>query len=223
VSDDKKSPVPDAESGGPAPGNDLEKAMKEAIASVEARERGDAPAAAAAPSAAEAITESLLRARKELEEALEQTKKEAQSFHERWLRSAADMENYRKRAMREQDDIRKFGSERLLKDFLPPIDDLERAVAALEGADVGEAGGKLVEGVRMVHRKFLGQLEKHGVTTFEAVGKAFDPGQHEAVQQVNADAPAGTVVTQLQRGFLLHERLLRPALVVVSLGPGAAG
>jgi molecular chaperone GrpE len=99
------------------------------------------------------------------------------------------------------------------------VDDLERAVAALGAAEGGDA--RLVEGVRMVQRKFLAQLEKHGVTTFEAEGTAFDPGQHEAVQQVNAPAAAGTVVTQLQRGFMLHERLLRPALVVVSLGPGA--
>lgn len=195
--------------------------MKEAVEAVEARERGGEAPAGQSGGAAAAVTEALIAAKKELQDALEQAKKEAQGYHERWLRAAADLENYRKRALREREDAEKFSNEKLLRDFLPVVDDLERAVAAI-GAVEDETTAKLVEGVRMVQKKFLAQLERHGVATFEAEGKAFDPAQHEAVQQINAEQPPGQVVSQLQRGFMLHDRLLRPALVVVSMGPARA-
>ena len=144
------------------------------------------------------------------------------AFREKWLRAAADLENYRKRAQRERDDAVKFGNERLLKDLLPVLDDLERAIAAVESSKTTDAGRQLLDGVQLVHRKFLGQLEKNGVTTFDSKGTPFDPSHHEAVQQAHADAAPGTVVEELQRGFKLNERLLRPALVVVSLGPSGS-
>ncbi len=199
--------------------------MREAMESADRREKAhDADGGAEKPhqSASEAVTEALLKAKRELEEALEQTKKEAQHFNERWLRAAADLENYRRRAVREQDDARKFANEKLLKDFLPVVDDLERAVNAF-GSGPEEGGARTAEGVRMVQRKFISALEKHGVTTFEAEGEVFDPGLHEAVQQLHSDVPAGKVVTQLQRGFMINDRLLRPALVVVSLGQASEG
>lgn len=167
--------------------------------------------------AGEAITESLLKAKKELEEALTQTQAEAKSLHDRWLRSAADLENYKKRAVREREEVAKFGNERLLKDFLPVVDDLDRVVQTPLGDDLRSQA--VLEGVKLVSKKFLDQLEKHGVKAFSALGKTFDPNTQEAVQQVHSDEPAGKVVTELQRGFTLQDRLLRPALVVVSLGP----
>ena len=167
--------------------------------------------------AGEAVTESIIKARQELEEALEQTRKETENFREKWLRAAADLENYRKRAQREREETLRYGNEKLLRDFLPLLDDLERAIDMSAQAS-GETA-TLVDGVRLVHKKFISQLEKHGVATFEAVGESFDPTKHEAVQQNHGDAPAGTVMTQLQRGFTLNDRLLRPAMVVVSLGP----
>lgn len=197
---------------------DLESAMQEAVAAVEARE---APHPAK-PSAGDAITEALIAAKKELEEVLAQTKKEAEHMRERWLRAAADFENYKKRAAREREETVKYGNERLLKDFLPVMDDLELALdAAARVEDKQKAADQLMEGVRLVTKKFVSQLEKHGVATFESVGEPFDPNLHEAVQQEYGDMEAGKVVRQLQRGFKLNERLLRPSMVVVSLGPPA--
>lgn len=201
-------------SGEPGKSRELEEAMAEAVAAVEGRASGGE----GAPSAGEAVTEALISARKELEEALEQTQKEAAQLRDRWMRAAADLENYRRRAAKEREDVQRFGIEKLLRDFLPVVDDLERALSIAEGADNATAE-QLLGGVRLVQKKFLSTLEKHGVTTFESKGEPFNPERHEAVQQAHSPVAAGAVADQLQRGFLLHDRLLRPALVVVSLGP----
>lgn len=203
---------------------DLESAMKEAVEAMEAREGVEVEVDAPGKSASDAVTEALFQAKKELEQVLEQTKKEAEHMRDKWMRAAADLENFKKRAAREREETVKYGNERLLKDFLPVIDDLELAVGAAERADDKEkAADQLTDGVKMVLKKFVGQLEKHNVTTFEAVGEPFDPNLHEAVQQMNSDVEAGKVFQQLQRGFKINERLLRPAMVVVSLGPAASG
>src|SRR5688500_15814765 len=136
--------------------------MAEAVASVEARER----------SAGEAVTEALIEAKKELEAALAQTQKEAESFRDKWLRAAADLENYRKRAQREREELEKFANEKLIKDLLPGLDDLDRALDMV-GPNPSPDVEKVVEGMRLVQKKNMAQLEKHGVTTFESVGKAF--------------------------------------------------
>lgn len=181
----------------------------------------DAAVEVKTPSPADAVTEAMMKAKNELKEALEQTRKEADKFRDSWLRSAADLENYRKRATREREDVVKFGNERLLKDFLPVVDDLERTLEAVEKTadDSNPAGKALLDGVKLVYKKLISQLEKHQVKAFDSVGEAFDPARHEAVQQVHDEAPVGAVVTEFQRGFMLNERLLRPAMVIVSLGP----
>jgi molecular chaperone GrpE len=224
--------------------DDLSKAMADAVRAVEARERGasgdlpapedeattddmpsDAPQASAKPdkpegkSANDAVTEALIKAKHELESVLEQTQTEAKSLRDKWLRAAADLENYKKRAQKERDEVVKFGNERLLKDFLPVIDDLDRVVSTSGVTSSEQQAQALIEGTKLVLKKFFDQLEKHGVVTFKSEGETFDPNLHEAVQQVHSDLPAGKVVTQLQRGYQLSGRLLRPALVTVSLGP----
>lgn len=191
--------------------------LKEAIAEA-ARAVDEQESQGAGRSAGEAVTESLLKAKNELQEVLKQTQTEAQSMRDKWLRAAADLENYRKRAQKEREDVVKFGNERLLKDFLPVVDDLERVVSSSSKASLDPQSQAVIDGVRLVSKKFLDQLEKHGVTSFDSQGKAFDPNLHEAVQQVASSQPMGTVVDQLQRGFMLGGRLLRPALVTVSIG-----
>lgn len=186
---------------------------------VEGGEASDEPKSRGA---GEAVTEALIGAKKELEDVLDQTQKEATSFRERWMRAAADLENYKKRASKEREEVQKFGNERLLKDLLPVLDDLDRAIEMIP-AEADKAEMQLLDGVKLVRKKFLGQLEKHGVTTFDSRGEAFDPAQHEAVQQVHSEHPAGAVATELQRGFMINGRLLRPAMVTVSLGPSASG
>ena len=132
--------------------------------------------------------------------------------HERLLRNAAEFENYKKRAQKEREDARKFGNESLLKEFLPVADNLDRALEAASSADPKQ----ILEGVRLVQKLFEGTLGKFGVTSFSALGLPFDPAVHEAMMQLESDAPPGTVVQEMAKGYKLHERLVRPAAVVVA-------
>ena len=138
--------------------------------------------------------------------------------HERLLRSAAEFDNFKKRALKEKEDTQKFGSERLLKDFLPVMDNLERALDHAEQHDLKQ----VIEGVRLVQKLFESTLARHGVTGFSAVGKPFDPGLHEALMQQESDLPPNTVVSEMARGYKLHDRLVRPAAVVVAKARGPA-
>jgi molecular chaperone GrpE len=132
--------------------------------------------------------------------------------HERLLRSAAEFENFKKRATKERDDAAKFGNEKLLKDFLPVMDNLERALDHAEQHDLKQ----VIEGVKLVQKLFETTLAKHGVVGFSAVGKPFDPSVHEALMQQESDEPANTVLSEMARGYKLHDRLVRPAAVVVA-------
>ncbi|MGZ6126410.1 MAG: nucleotide exchange factor GrpE [Myxococcales bacterium] len=132
--------------------------------------------------------------------------------HERLLRTAAEFDNYKKRAVKEKEDVQRFGSERLLKDFLPVMDNLERALEHAEQHDPRQ----VIEGVRLVQKLFENTLAKHGVVGFSAVGKPFDPALHEALMQQDSDAPPGTVVSEMAKGYKLNDRLIRPAAVVVA-------
>jgi molecular chaperone GrpE len=213
--------------------DDLQRAMAEAMRAVEAEERSDEATermlevgtdsddeeevVPEGDPPAEDATSALMGAKSELDGVLKKTQDEAKQLKERWLRAAADLENYRKRAAREREEVVQFGNERLLKEFLPVLDDLDRSLDAAEQA--GGEGADLLQGLRMVSKKFLATLEKHGVSSFSAVGEAFDPARHEAVQQINSnEVPMGGVAMELRRGYLLNGRLIRPAMVAVSLG-----
>ena len=152
-----------------------------------------------------------------LEEGLEAAREEARQSHERWLRERADLENLKKRAARERAETARFANEAMLKDLLPVVDNLERAV---EHARSGGNGQPLVDGVALVLKALLDVLERHGVTRIQAKGTAFDPAHHEAMAQVEtAEHEPNVVVAEHQPGYRLHERLLRPALVSVAKAP----
>lgn len=138
----------------------------------------------------------------------------AAQAEDRWLRSQAELDNVRKRTARELADGLRYANERLVKELLPVLDNLERALAASAG-DPGSAAA-LRDGVSLTLNQFLGALKKFGVEPVEALGRPFDPAVHEAIQQVESDQPAGTVVAAYQRGYLLNGRLLRPAMVGVA-------
>jgi molecular chaperone GrpE len=141
---------------------------------------------------------------------------EAKNNFDRLLRQAAELENYKKRSARERDDAARYANEMLLKDLLPVVDNLERAVAHAAG---GGNGKPLVEGVEMVLRSLLDTLAKHGVSQMIALGQPFDPAKHEAIAQVESeDHEPNSIVEELHKGYLLRERLLRPALVSVAKG-----
>lgn len=137
-----------------------------------------------------------------------------------YLRALADLENYRKRAARDREDAVKFANDSLLREFIPVIDNLERA---LEHAGDAAEQKVLREGVEMTLVQFRKVLETAGVTEVPAAGSAFDPNFHQAMGQVETgEQPANTVVQVLQKGYLLRERLLRPALVMIAKAPAAA-
>ncbi|HXG12334.1 MAG TPA: nucleotide exchange factor GrpE [Gemmataceae bacterium] len=130
-------------------------------------------------------------------------------------RTRADFENYQKRLHRDLAQERRYASRPLALDLLPILDNLERAVSA---AKQNNPGDPLLQGVAMVQAQFLDVLRRHGITPIEAQGKPFDPHLHEAVmQQPTADQPPGTVLQVLEQGFQMHDQVLRPARVVVSV------
>jgi molecular chaperone GrpE len=176
---------------------------------------GGAPAGDAAALASEVAS---LRAQLELSTAKgRETLEKLREEHERFLRAAADLDNYKKRAARERDEIQRFGVEKLVKDLLPAVDNLDRALAAAAPEDA------LAAGVRLVRAALEQALAKHGVVGFSALGERFDPALHEALMQVpTADQPPGTVVLEHARGFKLNDRLLRPAMVGVAVVPPPA-
>ena len=149
---------------------------------------------------------------------LAELQKEKKDVWDKFVRVSADLENYRRRAKRDMDDAKAEARTRVLKEMLPVIDNLERALAHTDAGATQAAAdvGSILEGVKLVLRQFTHALEKCEVTAVEAEGKPFDPNLHEAIGQQESDQPAGTVVSVLQRGYRLGDRLLRPALVVVA-------
>jgi molecular chaperone GrpE len=156
-----------------------------------------------------------------LEERLEAAEKQAQEEHDRLLRVMAEFENYKKRMEREMNDYRKFANESLVKEILPIIDSLEKALEVSDDQNEKSLGG-LKEGVEMTLKGLLTSLEKFGVVPIESLEQPFDPNFHQAVmQEESKEHSDNTVVQELQKGYLIGDRLLRPAMVVVSKKPGS--
>ena len=156
-----------------------------------------------------------------LEEQLAAAQEEARKNWDLYLRERADLENFRRRAQKEKEDLARFANENILKDLLPVLDNLERALehARQEG---GAGEESLRQGVEMTLGLFAKSLEKFGVTPIQAEGAPFDPAWHEAMGQLeSAEHPANTVVKELQKGYQLNGRLLRPTLVMVAKAPAA--
>lgn len=148
---------------------------------------------------------------------LEQKDEEITQLKDRVLRIAAEMDNTRKRLERERADGVAYANENILKEMLPIVDNLERA---LQHGKTDVSNKSLLEGVLITLKGFKDTLARFGCASFEATGKAFDPNVHEAVmQQETREQPESTVIQELQKGYTLHERLLRPAMVVVSKLP----
>jgi molecular chaperone GrpE len=149
-------------------------------------------------------------------------RKEAAENHDRYLRVAADLENFRRRTVREKDELRLYAASRVLEDLLPALDNLALAVAAARQpkADLKT----LTDGVEMVLQQAKGALANHGLKEINPAGQPFDPHQHEAISHLpDAKVPAEHVLTVVRPGFTLNGRLLRPASVVVSSGPETRG
>ncbi|MBW1647458.1 MAG: nucleotide exchange factor GrpE [Deltaproteobacteria bacterium] len=157
----------------------------------------------------------------DLEALLEAARNEARENYERLLRVSAEFDNYKKRSAREVQEYRKFANESLLKELLPIIDSLERALAVPAEAQ-NEKG--LREGLDLTLKQIHKLLERFGVSPIEAEGQPFDPAYHQAMMQEQSDeVPENVVLRQMQKGYAIHDRLLRPAMVVVAKAAAKGG
>ena len=148
-----------------------------------------------------------------LQEQLSKAKEEAQKFRENWHRAEADFQNFKRRTEQEREELRRFGNVSIIINLLPILDDFERAFASL---DSHLAGLSWFDGILLIYRKLRQLLENAGVRPIETEGQAFDPRFHEAVAHIEGEE--GKVVSEVQRGYKLHDRVLRPAMVVVGKG-----
>lgn len=181
-------------------------------------EHSDQPAAQQETTPAEEQTQQAPVDRvQELESALAAKEAEAAENWDKFVRERADLENYRKRVQKEKDELLKYGTERLVLEILPVIDNFERALLHSET----ESASALIEGIKMTHSLLVSSLKKFGVTPVEAAkGTPFDPTYHQAMCQVEtAECEPNTIVEEFQKGYLIHERLLRPAMVSVASPP----
>ncbi len=152
----------------------------------------------------------------DLQEALAARVEEHKALNDKYLRLAAEFENYKRLMQRDQRDQIKFGNEQLLKELLPVIDNMERAIKAARENDGNSA---LVEGVDLTLKQLAGVLTKFGVQPVETVGLAFDPSTHQAVAHIPSETvPSNHVVDEFQKGYRLHDRILRASMVSVSSG-----
>lgn len=152
-----------------------------------------------------------------LQDQLAKALAEAKVHQEQYLRTLAEMENLRKRTQRDKEELAKFANESILREILPVIDNLERAV---EHAEQAKSNDGLFEGVQMTLTQFSQLLDKFGVKPVDAIGQPFDPAYHQAMGQMESeDHPVNTVVQQMQKGYELNSRLLRPAFVMLAKAP----
>lgn len=177
-----------------------------------------APDSAAASSAPEAPAPAAVP---DVSEQLAAAKKEAADNYDRYVRAVADLDNHRRRVLREKEELRQFAASRVLEDLLPVIENLGLGLAAAKAPNADLAS--LVSGISMVADQLKTTLGNHGLKEVNPAGQPFDPNFHEAVSQTpSAEIPEGSVITVIRTGFTLNGRLLRPATVVVSSGPAAS-
>lgn len=150
-----------------------------------------------------------------LQERLKEEQQRAETFYSNWQRTAADFANFKRRTEQERSDASRFASSMLVLSLLPIVDDLERAMGNVPRELTGLTW---IDGIHLIYRKLLAMLENQGVAPIEAVGQPFDPNLHEAVMRAPGDE--GQVLSELQRGYTLQGRVIRPALVTVGTGAG---
>jgi molecular chaperone GrpE len=151
----------------------------------------------------------------ELKSKLEAKEKEAAETYDRFLRASAEFDNFKKRSSREMEEFRKFANQSLIKEMLSVVDNLELAMNSTNGHKAIDKD--LLQGLEMTHKEILKVFEKFNVKPIDAKDQPFDPAFHEAVmQEETSGSPKNTVINELQRGYMIHDRLLRPSMVVVA-------
>jgi len=150
-----------------------------------------------------------------IREKLKTAEEEAKGYYDRYLRLAAEFDNFKKRSAREKDEFKKFANESLIQELLPVADNLERAIQSIK--DDETINDLVFEGIQMTLEEILKVFDRFKVKPIEALGEPFDPSFHQAVMQEETDLqPRNTVLNELQKGYMIHDRLLRPSMVVVS-------
>jgi len=191
-----------------------DKASKEGVIEVKIEEREQEeslPEGVEEPTPAEGKKD--LTPLEKLQVQLEEKTKEADGKTDQWLRLRAELENFKKRVQKEKSDLIKFGNENLLKAMLPTLDNLARAIDHGRSA---KENSSLLEGVEITQKQLFSILEKFGVKPIQAVGEIFDPEKHEAISQQESDQEPSRVIAEVEKGYFFHDRLLRPAKVIVS-------
>ncbi len=150
------------------------------------------------------------KTKKELEEEIKTKNKEIKELRNKYLMALADLENYKKRMKKESEEFMKYANERLLKEFIPVVDNFERALM------VKHSDNDFSKGIELIYKHLLSILKKEGVEAFKSVGKEFDPRYHEAVSVVPSKHKDGIVIEELEKGYNLKGKLARPARVVVT-------
>ena len=213
--------------GGPtiAPSDEMEEALRAATEALEEREAGAQASGTAGSASSDASSpdkmtiELLSQELQDLKNLYEEKLAESEEQGGQHLRLQADFENFRRRSLKEKQESFKFGHQNLVKDLLSAVDNLERAVEHAAQNAGPEVKG-ILDGVELVHREILGALAKHGVSEIDASGQVFDPAFHEAMGQLpNGEVSANTVLEVLQKGYVIHDRMLRPSRVIVSREP----
>ena len=151
-------------------------------------------------------------------EEMERLKTEAQQAKDQYLRTLAEFENTKKRLHREKEEFARYASETVVRELLPIVDSLDHALVAVDKQSDPQA---IIKGVHLIYRQFLGLLDKEGVKRIPTVGETFDPHKHEAVAQVETqDGTAdGTILEEVQVGYTMHGKVIRPAIVKVATNP----
>ncbi|MCG8472442.1 MAG: nucleotide exchange factor GrpE [Desulfobacterales bacterium] len=198
---ESKAVEPEVETGAEA-----EESVAESAAEEETTQAEEAEAEVEAPKSPEEL----------LQEKVKGAEAKAAENHDKLLRATAEFDNYKKRSLREFQESKKYANEAFIKQLLPVIDNLERAVEATS-SETEDSGKVVVEGVKMTLSEIFKVFDKFNLKALESEGKPFDPNFHQAVIQEETDeVPENTVVKVMQKGYLLHDRLIRPAMVVVS-------
>lgn len=144
---------------------------------------------------------------------VELLKEQAEENKNKYLRALADFDNYKKRMTIEREQFVQFANETLISELLPVIDGFIRAMDAAEKA---KAGQEIIKGLALIKKQFEDALKKHGVEEIEALGKAYDANVHEAIMQKEHEGPEGVIIEEMQKGYTLHGRVIRPSMVIVS-------
>ncbi len=144
-------------------------------------------------------------------------KEQIEEYKNKLLRALADFDNYKKRTAIEREQFVQFANETLISELLPIIDGFGRAMAAAEKVKAGE---EMIKGLALIKKQLEDTLKKHGVEEIEALGKAYDANVHEAILQKEHEGPEGVILEEMQKGYTLHGRVIRPSMVIVSKRDG---